>query len=47
MNLSVARYLIETNPTDNPKRKQFDREILTALNEYTRMKQRDKKELEK
>ena len=47
MNLSVARYLIETNPTDNPKRKQFDREILTAFNEYARMKKRDKKELEK
>lgn len=47
MNLSVARYLIETNPTNNPKRKQFDREILTAFNEYARMKKRDKKELEK
>ena len=37
-NLSVAKYLIETNSTDNPKRKQFDREILTALNEYAQMK---------
>ena len=46
-NLSVARYLVETNPTDNPKRKQFDREILTALNEYARMKQRNVSELGK
>ena len=41
------RYLIETNPTDNQKRKQFDREILTALNEYIQMKQIDRNELEK
>ena len=47
MNLSVARYLIETNSTDNPKRKQFDREILTALDEYALMEQREKSELEK
>ena len=46
-NLSVVRYLVETNPTGNPKRKQFDREILTALNEYTRMKQRYVSELGK
>lgn len=45
-NIYVARYLVETNLTDNPKKKQFDREILTALNEYARMKQRDKSELE-
>ena len=47
MNLSVARYLIETNSADNPKRKQFDREILTALDEYALMEQREKSELEK
>lgn len=46
-NLSVVRYLVETNPTGNPNRKQFDREILTALNEYTRMKQRYVSELGK
>lgn len=46
-NLSVVRYLAETNPTDNPKRKQFDREILTALNEYTQIKQRDVSKLGK
>ena len=46
-NLAIARYLIETNSTDNPKRKQFDREILTALNEYNRIKQMDEEELEK
>lgn len=47
INLAVMRYLIETNPTDNQKRKQFDREILTALNEYIQMKQIDRNELEK
>ena len=39
-NLSVMRYLIETNTSDNPRRKQFDREILTALNEFAHMKQK-------
>ena len=47
MNLSVARYLIETNSTDNPKKKHFDREILTALSEYAQMKERDKKDIDK
>lgn len=47
MNLPSMRYLIETNPTDNPKRRHFDREILTALNEYVRMKQIDRNGLEK
>lgn len=47
MNLSVIRYLVETNNTNNPKRKQFDREILTALNEFARLNEREKEELEK
>lgn len=46
-NLSVMRYLIETNATDNPKRKQFDREILTALNEFARMKEISRNERER
>ena len=46
-NLSVMHYLIETNKTDNPKRKQFDREILTALNEFAQMKEIDKNERER
>lgn len=45
--LPIMRYLIETNTSNNPKRKQFDREILTALNEYTQMKQRDNDGVEK
>lgn len=45
--LSIMRYLIETNTSDNPKRKQFDRETLTAINEYTKMKQRDNDNMER
>ena len=33
--------------TDNPKKKHFDREILTALSEYAQMKERDKKDIDK
>ncbi len=42
MNLSVIPYLVETNKTTNPKRKQFDREILTTLREYTNYKLQEK-----
>lgn len=35
------------NSTDNPKRRQFDREILTALNEYAKVKQTNRDGLEK
>lgn len=33
-NLSVIRYLIENNKTDDIKRKNFNREMLTVLNEF-------------
>ena len=46
MNLSIARYLVETNNTNTSKRKQFDREILTVLNEFSKLNQRQE-ELEK
>lgn len=38
MNLSKIAYKVENNQTDNPKRKQFDREIMTALKEFTKLK---------
>ncbi len=37
-NLSVIRYLVENNPTTNPKNKQFKREMLTILSEFENWK---------
>ncbi len=45
-NISDVGYLVETNVTNNPKKKQFDREILTALDVFNKLKQNDKDELE-
>ena len=38
INLSRIAYLVETNQTNNPKRKYFDRELLTALREFAEFK---------
>lgn len=38
VDLNEMQALVESNQTDNPKRKQFDREILVALNEYLEYK---------
>lgn len=43
-NLSVARYLIETNDNTNPKNKQFRRETLTMLDEYEKLFQEQNKD---
>lgn len=43
-NLSRIPYLVQTNETNNKKREQFDREILTVLKEFT--KYRDEKQKE-
>lgn len=37
-NLSKIQYLVEQNVTENPKRKIFDREILTVLREFAKYK---------
>lgn len=34
-NLSVIPYLVQTNQTDNVKKSEFDREILTTLKEFS------------
>ena len=42
MNLSVIPYLVQTNISNNPKKPQFDREILTTLREYASYKSKEK-----
>ncbi len=44
MNLSKISYLVETNQSNNPKKKFFDREILTALREYAKYKANEREE---
>lgn len=39
INLSRIPYLVETNKTDNRKKANFDREILTALKEFQKFKE--------
>lgn len=39
VDIDTMRELIETNPSDNPKRKQFDREILMALDEFLKLQE--------
>lgn len=46
-NLAVMEYLVETNQSDNNKKAAFDREILTALREFSIFKQNDKEEIER
>ena len=46
-NLAVMEYLVETNQSDNNKKAAFDREILTALREFSIFKQNDKGEIER
>ena len=46
-NLAIMRYLIETNPSTNPKKNKFNREILTVLNEFEQMKETNKENDEK
>lgn len=38
VDLSVIKNFIETNRSNNPKRKQFDKEILIALAELLKLK---------
>lgn len=45
-NLSVIEYLVEHNETDNPKKENFDREILTTLREFKKYRQEKYQELE-
>ena len=40
VNLSIIQYLIETNKTNNKKKSNFDREILTALKEFQKFKEK-------
>ena len=40
-NLSVIQYLVETNQTKNPKKKEFDKELLTALREFAKLQEKD------
>lgn len=43
-NLSKIPYLVQTNETDNKKREQFDREILTVLKEFVIYREEMQKE---
>lgn len=43
-NLSVIEYLVEHNQTDNPKKGNFDREILTVLREFKKYREEQEKE---
>lgn len=40
--LSEINHLIETNNTDNPKKKEFDKELLTALKEFVKSQEKEK-----
>lgn len=42
INLSIIPYLVETNKTDNRKKDNFDREILTVLKEFQKFKENEK-----
>lgn len=44
-NLSVIQYLVENNKTDNKKKKNFDREILTAITEFANYRKEKEKNL--
>lgn len=44
LNLSIIPYLVETNESNNSKRKNFDREILVALKEFKDMKEKECRE---
>ncbi len=43
-NLSVIEYLVEHNETDNPKKGNFDREILTVLREFKKYREEQERE---
>ncbi len=43
-NLSVIEYLVEHNETDNPKKENFDREILTVLREFKKYREEQERE---
>ena len=45
-NLSIIEYLVENNQSGNKKQEVFDREIITAINELKKYKQKNK-EIEK
>lgn len=42
INISNIRSMVENNTSDNPKRKQFDRELLTALDEFLKIQKQTK-----
>lgn len=46
-NLSVAQYLVDTNPTTNPKNEFYKREISTAMREFAKYRQEKNREQEK
>ena len=46
-NLSIIQYLVETNNIQSKNKEVFDREILTAIREFSRHKQNSRQETER